>query len=282
MPLPIPHTGEAQDAFVARCMSDETAMSDFPESDQRLAVCFHQWREEGKGQDVLGSLEIKAIGPLEVKDAEKGEVTAVVSTFNVVDRQGDVVLPGAVRDGAKVKLSHYSHSTPLYGEAPVGKGTIRVDGERAVLHGKFFLSTERGREAFHTMRELGNDTEWSVGFRRDVKTAELTKEWKAKGARRLIAGMDILEASPVFMGANPYTATVSVKCEGCGKPLEDEVSCSCETKKQEEEAEAKRLAEEQAQNEAAEAERQLAMKQAAEIAAEEFERFARTRKKYAL
>ena len=44
MPLPKPTPGESQKDFIARCMSD--AKSEFPDQDQRLAVCYTQWREK--------------------------------------------------------------------------------------------------------------------------------------------------------------------------------------------------------------------------------------------
>lgn len=157
-------------------------------------------------------LDVKAFGPLDIKDAELGEVTAVVATLNVVDKDGDVILPGAIpAGGAKVKMSGYAHDVILGGAAPVGKGTITEEGGKAVFRGKFFMTTERGREAFHTVKELGTDSEWSFGFPRQVKTAEMSDEWKDKGARRLIAGLRPIEASPVIIGAGVDTGTVGVK-----------------------------------------------------------------------
>ena len=157
-------------------------------------------------------LEVKSFGALEIKDAEQGEVTAVVATLNVVDKDGDVILPGAIpTGGSKVKLSGYAHDVILGGAAPVGKGTITEEDGKAVFRGKFFMSTERGREAFHTVKELGTDSEWSFGFPKGVKTAELSDEWKQKGAKRMIAGMRPIEASPVIVGAGVGTGTVGVK-----------------------------------------------------------------------
>jgi hypothetical protein len=94
---------------------------------------------------------------------------------------------------------------------PVGKGTISEEGDKAVLRGRFFMSTQRGLESFNTVKELGPDSEWSFGFPRRVQTAELTDEWRAKGARRIIKGMLPIEASPVFIGAGIGTRTVMTK-----------------------------------------------------------------------
>lgn len=155
--------------------------------------------------------ETKAIDGFEIKDADKGEVVAVVSTMGVVDRDGDVVMQGAIKDGSVVKLSAYEHDVITEGKAPVGRGVVRIQGNQAVLSARYFMSTIRGRDAFNTVKEMGADSEWSIGFSRQVKTAPMTDEWRSKGASRLIAGLDLLESSPVFMGANGMTATVSAK-----------------------------------------------------------------------
>jgi hypothetical protein len=50
MPLPTPTAAEEQAEFVSRC--HEALSGEFPETDQRNAVCFRQWRES-KGTDKL-------------------------------------------------------------------------------------------------------------------------------------------------------------------------------------------------------------------------------------
>jgi len=195
--------------------------------------------------------EIKSIDAFEIKDADKGEVMAVVNTLNVVDRDGDVILPGAIPNGAKVKLSAYGHGTIKNGEAPVGKGIVTIEGDKAVFRGNYFLSTQRGRDAFETVKALGGDSEWSIGFNR-TKSEAPDEEWKAKGARRMLKSLNLLEVSPVFLGANGMTGTVAVK--------------------EADEAAAKAAAEEAETAAKAAAE----LKALNEQAAEQFERFQRT------
>jgi hypothetical protein len=154
---------------------------------------------------------MKSFGPFEIKSEDKGEVVAVVATLGVVDKDGDVIMPGAFGAGAKVKLSGYGHDVITEGKAPVGKGVITEEGDRAVFRGQFFMSTSRGREAFHTTKELGAEGEWSFGFPKSVKTGEMSDEWKAKGAKRIIKGLQAIEASPVFVGAGWGTGTLSAK-----------------------------------------------------------------------
>lgn len=48
MPLPTPKSGENEDAFISRCMGNDEMNKEFPETDQRAAVCFKQWREKNE------------------------------------------------------------------------------------------------------------------------------------------------------------------------------------------------------------------------------------------
>lgn len=45
MPIPTPRRGETEDDFITRCMSSDTMHEDYPEQEQRAAVCYRQWRE---------------------------------------------------------------------------------------------------------------------------------------------------------------------------------------------------------------------------------------------
>jgi len=46
MPLPKPKTGENQKQFIKRCMGESTMIIEFPNTDQRFAVCQTQWEEK--------------------------------------------------------------------------------------------------------------------------------------------------------------------------------------------------------------------------------------------
>lgn len=156
-------------------------------------------------------LEIKSFGVIEIKDAANGEVGSHVATINVIDKDGDVLLPGSFPASAAVKLSSYAHDVITKGAPPVGKGIVRVNGDGVIFEGKYFMSSERAREAFATVRELGEEGEWSFGFPSGVKTAPMTDEWRSKGARRLIAALQPIEVSPVFIGAGNGTHTLFTK-----------------------------------------------------------------------
>lgn len=47
--MPSPGPTESEDEFISRCMSDEEAMADFPDEDQRYAVCISKWEGKADG-----------------------------------------------------------------------------------------------------------------------------------------------------------------------------------------------------------------------------------------
>jgi len=44
MPIPKPHKDETKDEFISRCMETDS-MKEYPQ-DQRLAVCYSNWRNK--------------------------------------------------------------------------------------------------------------------------------------------------------------------------------------------------------------------------------------------
>jgi hypothetical protein len=152
---------------------------------------------------------IKSFCSFEIKDAEKGEVEAIIATLGVVDKDEDIIRPGAVADGSKVSMSSYGHDA-VWGARPVGKGTLHTVGNKLVFKGKMFLATTDGRDTFECLKEMGADQEWSFGFR--ILGAEVPSDDERKdGARRILTKLDAFEVSPVIIGAGVDTRTTAVK-----------------------------------------------------------------------
>jgi hypothetical protein len=143
-----------------------------------------------------------------VKSEAKGEVSARFSTFNVIDKDGDVTHPGAIQNGAPVVISAYMHSS--WGNAlPVGKGRIRTTKSEAICDMQFFMDTTHGRDTFLTIQELAKDGlgEWSYGF--DTLESEPgTHEGKSVN---FLKKLKVFEVSPVLVGAGNNTRTLSAK-----------------------------------------------------------------------
>lgn len=48
MPLPSPQKDEDQSKFISRCAGDETMNKDYPDTKQRVAICYSQWKNKDK------------------------------------------------------------------------------------------------------------------------------------------------------------------------------------------------------------------------------------------
>lgn len=145
---------------------------------------------------------------VQVKDATTGEVEAVFATLGVKDHDGDIILPGAIADGATVAISSYGHSV-WKGDPPAGVGTIHEDGDELVLKGRYFLDTDHGRNDFHTVKGLAEAGrgEWSFGLLNIVATKGTHNGVEGN----LIKSVDVPEVSPVFIGAGINTRTLVAK-----------------------------------------------------------------------
>jgi hypothetical protein len=144
--------------------------------------------------------------PIELKaDGEEGEFIAVFSTLNVIDHHIDVTLPGAFAE-QPVVVEPWNHGWTL----PAGKGVIKSDEKRAWVDGRFFLDTEVGRENYRTVKNLGDQAEWSYTF--DVVESS---QGDFEGQQvRFLKKLDVVGVGPVTRGAGIGTQTISIKQAG--------------------------------------------------------------------
>lgn len=153
-------------------------------------------------------MDRKSFLRVEVKSADKGEVAAVFSTFNVRDSDGDVTLPGAFEDGAPVVISDFNH-TSWGDKRPVGEGKIRTTKSEAVMDGRFFMDVPDARAAFIVVKGLADAGlgEWSYGF--DTLEAE-NGTFDGEDVQ-FLKRLNVFEVSPVLRGAGVNTRTLAVK-----------------------------------------------------------------------
>ncbi|ODT06980.1 MAG: primosomal replication protein N [Mesorhizobium sp. SCN 65-20] len=144
-------------------------------------------------------LDIKAIG-------DDGLFAGYASVFNVKDRGGDIVMPGAFTKSlqtyppARVKLL-YQHNTT----EPIGVWTKFEEDRRGLkAEGRLILETAKGREV-HALMKAGAVDGLSIGFRtiRDAVDRE-------KGAR-LLHELELREVSIVTFPMNEDATVSSVK-----------------------------------------------------------------------
>lgn len=101
--MPTPQPDETEEGFVQRCMGDDAMVAEFPDTDQRLAVCHSYWDEaEGEGED----------------EGEEGEALRSATTFG----------PGDL----EVRTFRGTNSTRATGNTP-GDGVPVLEGSAALF-----------------------------------------------------------------------------------------------------------------------------------------------------
>lgn len=143
-------------------------------------------------------MDRKSFHRVELKDADQGIVSAVFSSFDVVDLDGDIVSKEAFtgKDGVRVPVSAYGHKS-WEGMPPVGVASVKVTDGEAIADMQFNLKTQAGRDTFEVIKQMGDLQEYSWGF--TVKESD-QDEVEGKSVR-VIKSVDIHEVSPVMMGA---------------------------------------------------------------------------------
>jgi Caudovirus prohead serine protease len=148
----------------------------------------------------------KAFTPFEFKLSETGDITLAFSRFNVIDSDEDVTFPGAVPAGKSVPMSAYGH-TSWDGIPPTGKGVLAEKGDLGIFEGSFFMTTDQGRNAYETVKAMGDLQEWSYGYNVLDGGPGVFDGKRVRELRKL----DVFEVSPVLKGAGVGTGTLAIK-----------------------------------------------------------------------
>lgn len=157
--------------------------------------------------------------PLEWSDAERksaaeaGTATVIVATLGVVDRDGDVIERGALLNTTAV-VSRKEHAV-MHGEDPVGRAVLEERGSQLLAHIVF-------DDGPSCRLMLDERPDISMGYRAE-QTREPTPAERAKGARRIITRLRVLEVSAVTKAAGIGTGVLGASCKcagacGCGQP----------------------------------------------------------------
>jgi len=186
-----------------RCVDAANAViEETGDDEQAIFACIRAAGKEG------GKMKNKKTfrGPLEWKaDADTtGQFTAAFATLGVVDHDGDVTVKGAFEEGQEAVIEPWNHN---YGAPPVGKGVIRVDGDKALVDGKFFLETPAGLEHYRVVKALGDMQEWSYTYSIEEQSFGKFEEREVRFLRKL----DVWGIAPVQRGAGIDTFTVGLK-----------------------------------------------------------------------
>jgi len=154
---------------------------------------------------------VKTFIPQQLKIDADGIFSAVFATMNVIDHDRDMTLNGAF-GSQKVIVSQYNHGSWSEGAKalPIGVGTIREQGDLAIIDGEFNIGNDDGKKTYETIKWLdskGQAQEWSYALPEiDYEFREIDGE-----SIRILKRIKVGEVSPVIMGAGIDTRLLSIK-----------------------------------------------------------------------
>lgn len=154
------------------------------------------------------ALELKRFQQFQLKRASAdGSFEAVIATLGVVDKDGDVIAPGAFGSGQEATIIP-AHD---WGSIPLGRARIVERGKEAVAIGQFNLGITSARE-WHSFLKFDLEhgrpiQEWSFGFTVKDAGSEIVDGQRV----RVLKALDVHEVSPVLVGAGENTRTLAAK-----------------------------------------------------------------------
>lgn len=164
MPIPKPKPGEAEGAYMDRCI---TAIGDeYDDNEEAIAVCYDMWSNRGKGTSKMLKKRDNPISQCGLKfdGSKQGEFSGYASVFGGVDSYGDTILPGAYQDSInkatpKMFFNHDSW------EIPVGDWVeLKEDDTGLFVVGQIDLNHKDGPSLYSALKRKAVDG-LSIGYR---------------------------------------------------------------------------------------------------------------------
>ena len=180
MPLPTRNIDESQDQFIARCMADPVMVREFPDTEQRRAVCQRQAKVHASGTLNL----VSEPGAIRIEAAADGEPMAdgkpKLPTFSMVAYTGGMMRINGWRWPVIVDLAGLgipSQNRPIrFGhdmQSGVGHtDVIRIEDGRLLATGVVSRDTAAAREIVASAR---NGFPWQASIAAGVEEFEFVK-----------------------------------------------------------------------------------------------------------
>jgi hypothetical protein len=102
MPIPKREKNEDKQKFIQRCMSNETMKTEYPDSQQRVAVCISQTRQKGKS-DLIEEVHDELFAKNCSWDDEWDEFVWEIEASEIYDEDNKII--AAEKGGRKVTLN---------------------------------------------------------------------------------------------------------------------------------------------------------------------------------
>ena len=216
MPLPKPNDGETKDEFIDRCMADETMQEEFPDEDQRYAVCLAQWdeRSAARPQREIRMAELRAIEPAGDEQEMIVEGRAIVYESPTVRFEIDgvkyyeVIARGAL-DGADLRdvPFKYNHSDNVMIMARTRNKTLElIPDDQGLLVRAKLANTTAGRDLYELIRR-GDVDKMSFAF--TVADDYYDRDTRTRTIRRFkriwdVSAVDIPAYDATYISARSY------------------------------------------------------------------------------
>lgn len=138
MPLPTPRRGETEDDFISRCMGSDSMTEDFPDQEQRSAVCFRQWREAHGEQAADDTTVACWSNMLGIWAVETLWFQGMIAAYRAGHLQPMAAAPAMDPDRRRYDVENHVALVPLMGPLTKGLskfgGSSTVDTRRALRH----------------------------------------------------------------------------------------------------------------------------------------------------
>lgn len=205
MPMPRPQRGEVKGDFIQRCMTDDVMRADFPDNDQRRAVCETQWSEamtdNRERRSFPADIEVRGGG-----DAEPTKLVGHAAVFEQLS--GDLggfrekIAAGAFRDTiANEDVRALFNHNPDFVLGRQGAGTLTLEEDDRGL--RFEIDPPNTTFARDLIESVGRGDirENSFGF---ITQRDSVSHQNATPVRTL-EQVRLLDVSPVTYPAYPQT-----------------------------------------------------------------------------
>lgn len=225
MPIPKPENNETENEFIQRCITDNTMQDEYPDEDQRLAVCYQSW-DNNKKEETQMEKRIKYFSNAAKNVDEDKRILRFIGSTEEVDRDNEVI------KSSGWKLSNYKKNPVVlvnhqHQELPVAKtNKVWVEDKKLMFDIEFPDSSVHPQgDTLYKLYKNGYMNSTSVGFLPNMKKAEFGE--KENDPSITFNEQELLEISLVSVPANPQALITSKNMK---KAIKDEVIDELELK----------------------------------------------------
>ncbi len=151
MPLLKPKLEEPRDKFVSRCMSSAQMKKEFPNKEQRLAVCFSQFRKKREAEIEENTMLTRSISTelnLCSSDDDEGTFEGHAAIFGKLNAFDEVVVPGAFKKSLRARSKHKVKMLRQHQQGMIIGvwEEIREDAEGLFVKGRLLTEIQSAKE----------------------------------------------------------------------------------------------------------------------------------------